>query len=107
VLVPGRAWGDETPWLSATVAALAGPRPSVTVLVEGGDIALADVEASVAAGRRVVVVAGSGRTADALAAAADDGGGDARVRAVVAGGLVETVEPEALADVLRPLLEAS
>ena len=67
LLVPGSEWGDETPWLAAVAGALAGPRPSVTVLVEGGDIALADVEASVAAGRRVVVVAGSGRTADALA----------------------------------------
>ena len=72
------------------------------MLVEGGEIALADVEASVAAGRRVIVVAGSGRTADALAGAA----GGPRLDALRASGLVESVEPGALATVLAPILEA-
>ena len=102
LLVPGSDWGDETPWLARVAGALAGPRPSVTVLVEGGDIALADVEASVAAGRRVVVVEGSGRTADALAGAADG----PRLDALRASGLVEAVVPGSLAAVLAPILEA-
>ena len=102
LLVPGSDWGDETPWLAQVAGALAGPRPSVTVLVEGGEIALADVEASVAAGRRVVVVEGSGRTADALAGAADG----PRLDALRASGLVEVVAPGSLATVLAPILEA-
>src|SRR5206468_11337979 len=28
LLVPGERWGDESPWLAAVVAALAGDRPS-------------------------------------------------------------------------------
>jgi SLOG in TRPM, prokaryote len=102
LLVPGSDWGDETPWLARVAGALAGPRPSVTVLVEGGEIALADVEESVAAGRRVVVVEGSGRTADALAGAADG----PRLDALRASGLVEAVPPGSLATVLAPILEA-
>jgi hypothetical protein len=101
LLVPGSRWGDETPWLAAVAGALAGPRPSVTLLVEGGDIALADVEASVAARRRVVVVAGSGRTADALAG----GYADPRLDALRTSGLVEPVRPGALGSVLAPILE--
>jgi len=101
ILVPGSAWGDETPWLARVAGALAGPCPSVTVLVEGGEIALTDVEASVAAGRRVVVVDGTGRAADALAG----GMRSPRLDALRASGLVEAVQPGALATVLAPILE--
>jgi hypothetical protein len=38
----------------------------VTVLVEGGDIARTDAAGSVASGRPVITVRGSGRTADDL-----------------------------------------
>jgi hypothetical protein len=102
ILVPGSEWGDETPWLARVAGALAGPCPSVTVLVEGGDIAVTDVEASVAAGRRVVVVDGTGRAADALAG----GVREPRLDALRASGLVEAVQPGALAMVLAPILEA-
>jgi hypothetical protein len=91
VLVPGSRWGDEAPWLARLAGTVAGGLPSVTVLVNGGDVSVADVEESVAAGRRVLVIAGSGRTADALAAAAGGASGDARVRALVDSGLVEAV----------------
>lgn len=101
LLVPGRDWGDETPWLAAAAGALAGSRPSVTVLIEGGDIALTDVEASVAAGRRVVVVHGTGRAADALAR----GMRGPRLDALRASGLVEAVQPGSLAQALGPILE--
>lgn len=101
LLVPGRDWGDETPWLAAAAGALAGSRPSVTVLIEGGDIALTDVEASVAAGRRVVVVDGTGRAADALAG----GMRGPRLDALRASGLVEAVQPGSLAQALGPILE--
>ena len=40
VLVPGASWGDEAPWIARLAGAIAGDRPSVTVLVNGGEIAL-------------------------------------------------------------------
>jgi hypothetical protein len=59
VLVPGSDWGDEAPWQS------------------------------VAAGRPVLAVAGSGGTADGLAAAARGAPADERAAALAASGLVE------------------
>jgi len=94
VLVDGTRWGDEAPWIAAVADALsgAGAAPSATVLVGGGDIARDDVGHSVRAGRVVIAVAGSGRTADAIAAAARGEGGDERVLALAAGGLLRAVE---------------
>jgi hypothetical protein len=68
VLVPGEKWGDESELLAA-FATVVGGRRAVTVLANGGAIAWADVAFSVAQERPVVVLAGSGRTADELAAA--------------------------------------
>ena len=51
ILVPGSAWGDEARWLERVAGALASGAPSVTVLVNGGDIAWEDVSRSVQAGR--------------------------------------------------------
>jgi hypothetical protein len=70
ILVPGSSWGDESPWLTAIASAIAGEEPSTTLVVNGGETAYADVEQSLAAGRPVLVLAGRGRTADAIAAAA-------------------------------------
>jgi hypothetical protein len=89
LLVPGSRWGDEVEWLQRTASLLAGGAPSVTVLVNGGEISLADAEASVAAGRRVLVVAGSGRAADAVVAARGGAAdGDPRLRRLAGSGLV-------------------
>ena len=93
VLVPGSSWGEEAPWIARIAGAVAGDRPSVTVLVNGGEIAWNDVGESVAAGRRVLAVAGTGRTADALAAAAAGDPADERAAALVRTGLVEAVAP--------------
>ena len=70
VIVPGADWGDEVPWLSSVAAAIAGHAPSFTLLANGGEIAYRDVQASLAAGRRIFVLAGTGRTADEIADAA-------------------------------------
>ncbi len=95
ILVPGTRWGDESRWMDALASQVASGAPSVTVLINGGEIALDDVAQSVAAGRPVLIVSGSGRTADMIAAALRDGSGERRVRELVASGLVEAV---ALAD---------
>ncbi len=67
VLVPGRKWGDEVALMSRTVDLIAGEFPSLTVLFNGGNIAGDEVEQSLAAGRPVLVLKGTGRLADELA----------------------------------------
>ena len=69
VIVPGTEWGDESPWIARVATVLAADAPSITVLINGGAIAMDDVERSMDAGREVVVIEGSGRAADELAAA--------------------------------------
>jgi SLOG in TRPM, prokaryote len=96
VLVPGSTWGDEAPWIARIAGAIAGDRRSVTVLVNGGEIAWTDVAESVAAGRRVLTVAGTGRTADALADAIAGETDDERAAALARSGLVESVGPGSL-----------
>jgi hypothetical protein len=71
VLVPGEDWGDESAWLDRIAGEAAKTAPTVTVLINGGEIARQDVKLCLAAGRPVIVVAGSGRAADQLAAAKD------------------------------------
>jgi hypothetical protein len=91
LLVPGDEWGAESPWLARAATELAGPAPSVTVLVNGGEISYSDVALSVAAGRPVLTVAGSGRTADELAEAVSGGPADERAVRLVRTGLVRAV----------------
>ena len=91
ILVPGRTWGDESPWLAGIADVVAGPRPSVTVLVNGGEIAYDDVFHSLARGRPVIVLAGTGRTADAIAAAAHGREGDPRAQLIAESELTGVV----------------
>jgi hypothetical protein len=67
VLIPGSLWGDECPWMADLASRLAHGEPSVTVLINGGKVTWRDAEESVKAGRPVLVIAGTGRTADELA----------------------------------------
>jgi hypothetical protein len=60
--------------------------------VNGGDVALEDVEHSVSAGRHTVVVAGTGRTADALAKALRGELVDDRTQALASSGLLRSVD---------------
>jgi len=92
LLVPGEAWGDEVPWLARVATLVAGAAPSVTVLVNGGEITYADAEASIAEGRPVIVVAGSGGTADIVAAAARSTPTPERVQALTRSELLRAVD---------------
>ena len=92
VLVPGSSWGDESPWLSWVAAEIAGSAPSVTVLINGGEIAFRDVAHSLEADRPVLVIAGTGRTADRIAAAVHDHHADEQA-AQMAGSPLVTVVP--------------
>jgi hypothetical protein len=100
LLVPGNEWGAESPWIAETATVLAGARASITILINGGQIAFDDVQRSLDAGRRVIVAAGSGRTADTIAAAIDGTGSDQRAAAMAATGLISAVpcaDPAAMA----------
>jgi SLOG in TRPM, prokaryote/Protein of unknown function (DUF4231) len=92
VLVPGANWGDESSYMSAVATELAGGGPSVTVVVNGGELTFGDAERSVEANRPVLVVAGSGRAADAMAAALRGERSDKRTRALAASGLLRAVD---------------
>jgi hypothetical protein len=93
LLVPGDDWGDEARWLAAAASALAGTALSVTILVNGGEVAYDDVAHSVAANRPIIAVAGTGRTADQLVAAVNGEATDERAKALVASGLVRAAGP--------------
>jgi hypothetical protein len=72
--VPGEAWGDESPWLAATASVLAGALPSLTLVAGGGEVTARDVCEGLRLGRPTLVLAGTGGTADALAAHLSGGG---------------------------------
>lgn len=107
VLVPGEEWGDEVTWLAEVASSLADGKRSMTLLVNGGEIAYSDIRASLDRGRPVVVLAGTGRTADAVAAAVDGNGSDPRARRLAESSLIRIVDiddPEGLASTIRSLL---
>ena len=92
VLVPGDQWGDESSWISATASDLAGEAPSLTLLVNGGDIAYRDAALSVEAGRPLLVIRSSGRAADEIATAIRGEPSDPRAHQIVRSGLVTCVD---------------
>lgn len=109
LLVPGTSWGDESPWIAGVASVIAGDRPSVTLVVNGGEITYDDIANSLDAGRPVVVVAGTGRTADAVAAASAGHTSNPRAAAVAASPLTSVVDladaaaiTAALESALRP-----
>src|SRR5262245_60943815 len=60
------SWGSETGTMYWLFAKLAEGRPSVTIVANGGGITLTEVDANVRAGRRMILIEGSGRAADAI-----------------------------------------
>lgn len=107
VLVPGDAWGDESPWLSRVAAAIADGQPSLTLVVNGGQITYDDIGHSLQAGRPVIVLAGTGRAADAIAAAARGHTDDLQARQVAASSGIQIVplaDPQALYSAIEPIL---
>lgn len=66
LLVPGDGWGEESPWISAVADRLARGRGTLMLVVAGGEITRCDVMHRLRTGGRVLVLAGSGGTADQL-----------------------------------------
>jgi hypothetical protein len=110
VRVPGDAWGDEIPWLSALVSDLAGDAPAALLLVGGGEVSRADVAEHLAHGRSVVALNGSGRLADTLdpdrALAAGNGAEPADLPALLATGDVRKVPVDDVRAVRRQINRA-
>jgi hypothetical protein len=100
VLVPGDKWGAESPWLAEIATRIAGERPSVTLVINGGMITYDD-EHSLAHNRGVVVLAGSGCTADAIgdAAAGREDVTNHRARTIIESPLVRVINVHDGADV--------
>jgi len=92
VLVPGARWGDESQWLADVASWVADDAPSVTVVINGGEVTFGDADLSVSAGRPVLVVSGSGRAADEMAAALQEQSCDNRAAKLAASGMVEAVD---------------
>ncbi|WP_414568157.1 hypothetical protein [Nostoc sp. CCY 9925] len=91
LLVPGSNWGDESPWISDVATVLAGGAPSVTVLLNGGEVTFKDAFSSVNTGRLVVAIAGSGRTADILAGALLGNATDDRAKELAKSGKLQCI----------------
>ena len=106
VIVPGSAWGDESPWIPRVAATLADGSPVAGVLFGGGAISRRDVANLTEAGFPVFPIAGSGRLADALASS--DPANDPAVDALRASHLVHPVDglkdPPSLDAALRVVL---
>lgn len=105
LLVPGDQWGDEAAWIAQAATALAGPAPSVTLLINGGQLAYADVRHSLAERRPVLVLSGTGRTADRIAAAVRGDTSDA-LAAGIAGSPRVHIVPAGDAEAFRCQLSA-
>lgn len=107
VLVPGDSWGDESPWLADVADAIADDHPSTTLVVNGGEITYDDIARSIARRRPVLVLAGTGRTADAVAAAAAGHGDDPRAAQIAASPLTRILavnDLDALTDAIGAAL---
>jgi hypothetical protein len=106
LLVPGGSWGDETPWIARTAAALSGGAPAVTVLINGGDVTYADAARSIEDGRPVIVVEGSGRAADEVVSALHGQRADVRAQELASSVLVSSVPADQPASVRSAVVGA-
>ena len=67
VFVPGNQFGDEASWIIDAATILAKDRPSLTILIGGGEVSRKDIELSLAIGRRVIALSRTGQLADDFA----------------------------------------
>jgi hypothetical protein len=103
LLVPGEEWGSESAWLISAARVLSDGQPVVAVLFDGGPIALGEARECAMQGWPLIVVAGTGRTADLIAGRAGTpepdgvlGHADVRVVQVTGGARPLAAELRAL-----------
>jgi hypothetical protein len=109
LLIAGDEWGVETDAMLSFTGALAAGCESIAVVAGGGSGARQEVHGHLAAGREIIVLAGSGRLADELAGVIASGGAsDPAMAHVAATGLVNVVDvaepPSVLANLVRERL---
>lgn len=109
ILIPGLSWGSESPWIARVATVLSANKPSIAILANGGEISWRDAQQNVQADRPVIVVEGSGRTADILAQALHGTIMDDRAQQLVDSRLLQSIEmAEDFQDIdraLRQILE--
>jgi len=66
ILVPGKLFGDESPWIGDAATILSEGHSSVTILINGGEVSRKDIDWSVKHGRPVIALSRTGRLADEL-----------------------------------------
>ena len=66
IVVNGNDWGDETPTMYSVVQSISQNCSSLAVFAGGGDITLREMQANVKQGREMILIAGSGRSTDAV-----------------------------------------
>jgi hypothetical protein len=107
VLVESDTWGDEVEVMYKLAAHLAADAPSIAMLINGGRVALEEIEKNIEQKREVVVIVGSGRLADELAGAVFNPGSHVRERvaAIVRDGSLTLFNLEAPPDKLAQILK--
>jgi hypothetical protein len=105
LLVPGSKWGDESAWLARTANELAGDKPTVAILINGGEVTWKDALENIQAGRLVLAIAGSGRTADLLAAGLRGEETDTRIEPLIHSGLLQTIDLADGTDILTSIID--
>jgi hypothetical protein len=104
LLVPGVAWGDESPWLAAAASVLAGGLASLTLVAGGGEVTARDLREGLRLGRPALVLAGTGGVADGLAAHLRGGGPVPFDLPREAAGNIEVIDVESAYRDLPPLV---
>ncbi|WP_432813307.1 hypothetical protein [Pantanalinema sp. GBBB05] len=93
LLVPGQQWGDESAWIAQVAALLSPENASATIVINGGEITLKqDIPNSLKHQRPVLVLAGTGRTADRVAAVATGQTSDAEIQSLIDSGLIVAID---------------
>ena len=107
VLVDNDRWGSEVEIMNDLAVSISKNSPSLALLVNGGAIALKDIESCIKRGHELIIVKGSGRLADEIAEAMLYPEKEARetVKAIVQQGkliLYDLFEPsERLTEILK------
>jgi hypothetical protein len=66
ILVPGKEFGDESPWIVEAASIFSKGHQAVTILINGGEVSRKDIDLSLEKNRPVIVVSRTGRLADEL-----------------------------------------
>lgn len=100
VAVEAAQWGVETPMMMGIVSTVSAGMPTVAVIAGGGHVATQEVRAHLSSERPVILLKGSGRLADRLAALVRD-------PKAATGELADVVARRDLLDVCDPVRESA